>query len=546
MTLSNATDQHTGTGAYALATSEEIDAVRAILSENGHFPESARVAYLGLEDPRRDEDTVDRRFRVFLLDVAGARPKDVVVSVTNRLVESVIELDTATSGELPVLEEEFEVVEQLLAEDPRWLEALAKRDLDVEKRARRPALRRRFRIPGGIRPAHPARPCLRAEPPGGFGMGAPGRRAGRLRGCDEPQRGPGHRPGRRGHPGRARQLHRPGTHRTAAHHAEADLHHPARGPQLHRHRRQPRRVGKVEPGCRLRRARGPGAAQHFLRGQGPAAAHPQPRLDRRNGRPLRRPLPRAQLAELLRHRRIPGGPIRQLAGAGLRLPGRDPLHVRRGLQRPRRGPHHQERHLHARGGLVDPGQALGLVERHQLHPPQPPPGDLVLHHRRQLRLRLLLVPLPRRHHRVRGQGHRHRVHQRPPGRRLPVRLGNGAGPRRPVPPAPLRRPAGLRTRRRPGPRRGRGRRSRAHRSREPARQRLLAQAHGLHPRIRGDPRRRLVQGTHLGGVQPANPPTAWATPVGYKLHPAGQPTLLADEDSSIYRARDLRLQGTCG
>ena len=132
MTLSNATEQHTETGAYTLATSEEIDAVRSILSEHGHFPESARVAYLGLEDPRRDEETVDRRFRVFLLDVAGARPKDVVVSVTNGRVESVVELDTATSGELPVLEEEFEVVEQLLAEDPRWLEALAKRDLAVE------------------------------------------------------------------------------------------------------------------------------------------------------------------------------------------------------------------------------------------------------------------------------------------------------------------------------------------------------------------------------------------------------------------------------
>ena len=54
MTLSNATDQQTDTGAYTLTTSEEIDAVRAILSENGHFPDSARVAYLGLEDPRRN------------------------------------------------------------------------------------------------------------------------------------------------------------------------------------------------------------------------------------------------------------------------------------------------------------------------------------------------------------------------------------------------------------------------------------------------------------------------------------------------------------
>jgi primary-amine oxidase len=133
MTPSNAIAENTDLGAYALATEQEIALVRTILSENGHFPDSARVAYLGLEDPRRDATEIDRRFRIFILDTAGARPKDVVVSVTNRIIESVIELDTTASGELPVLEEEFEVVEQLLAEDPRWLEALAKRNLDVKK-----------------------------------------------------------------------------------------------------------------------------------------------------------------------------------------------------------------------------------------------------------------------------------------------------------------------------------------------------------------------------------------------------------------------------
>ncbi len=133
MTPSNATDRLTDIGAYSLATSEEIDAVRSILLDNGHFPESARIAYLGLEDPRRDCSEVDRRFRIFTLDVKGARPKDMVVSVTRNKVETVIELDTAVTGELPVLEEEFEVVEEILAQDQRWLDALAKRNLDVSK-----------------------------------------------------------------------------------------------------------------------------------------------------------------------------------------------------------------------------------------------------------------------------------------------------------------------------------------------------------------------------------------------------------------------------
>ena len=130
------------------------------------------------------------------------------------------------------------------------------------------------------------------------------------------------------------------------------------------------------------------------------------------------PSPDPVLAELLRHRRIPGGPVRQLAGTGLRLPRRDHLPQPRDQRRLRQPARDPQRHLHARGGLGHPGQAQRPLDRHQLHPPQPPPGDLLLHHHRQLRLRLLLVPLPRRHHRVRGQGHRRRLHQRLPGRRL--------------------------------------------------------------------------------------------------------------------------------
>jgi len=123
------------TGAYALPAAEEITAVRTALDEAGLFPESARIAYLGLIDPRRDGDpeAVDRRFRVFLMDTAGGRPKDVVVSATRAEVESVVELDTAVNGEMPVIDEEFEVVERVLSTHPEWLAALAKRNLEVEK-----------------------------------------------------------------------------------------------------------------------------------------------------------------------------------------------------------------------------------------------------------------------------------------------------------------------------------------------------------------------------------------------------------------------------
>src|SRR6478752_8639344 len=120
--------------AFRLATAEEILDVRAILQSEGHLGPRHRIAYLGLLDPARGaEPQADRRFRVFIHDVSGAAPRDVVVSVTQQKVLSAVVLDTAVTGELPVLEEEFEVVESLLATDERWLTALAVRGLDVQK-----------------------------------------------------------------------------------------------------------------------------------------------------------------------------------------------------------------------------------------------------------------------------------------------------------------------------------------------------------------------------------------------------------------------------
>ncbi|TFD80317.1 primary-amine oxidase [Cryobacterium sp. Sr8] len=125
----------TATAAYALATAEEISAVRGVLVGADLLGDSVRIAYLGLLDPPRgaEGERPDRRFRIFLHDTSGAAPRDVVVSATAGKVESVVVLDTAVSGELPVLEEEFAAVEELLTHDERWLRALADRGLDVQK-----------------------------------------------------------------------------------------------------------------------------------------------------------------------------------------------------------------------------------------------------------------------------------------------------------------------------------------------------------------------------------------------------------------------------
>lgn len=123
-------------GAYGLTTGAEITAVREILVEAGRWSETTRSAYMGLVDPPRGsagDGPVDRRFRAFLHDTSGARPHDVVVSVTQRSLVSDVELDTSMMGELPVLEEEFEAVEEILNADERWLTALGARGLDVAK-----------------------------------------------------------------------------------------------------------------------------------------------------------------------------------------------------------------------------------------------------------------------------------------------------------------------------------------------------------------------------------------------------------------------------
>ena len=122
---------------FTLPTEAEIRAVTAVLRSAGQFPDSARMAYVGLLDPVRGTDRttaeVDRRFRAFIIDKSAGTARDIVVSATREAVDSVTEVDSAHEGEFPVMEEEFEVVEEVLATDPTWLASLEKRGLPVEE-----------------------------------------------------------------------------------------------------------------------------------------------------------------------------------------------------------------------------------------------------------------------------------------------------------------------------------------------------------------------------------------------------------------------------
>ncbi|MCU4296169.1 primary-amine oxidase [Brevibacterium permense] len=120
---------------FTLPTEAEISTVTAVLRVAGHFPDTARMAYVGLLDPvrgtKRTAAEADRRFRAFILDKSAGTARDIVVSATRESVDSVTEVDSTQEGEFPVMEEEFEVVEEVLAADPTWLASLEKRGLSV-------------------------------------------------------------------------------------------------------------------------------------------------------------------------------------------------------------------------------------------------------------------------------------------------------------------------------------------------------------------------------------------------------------------------------
>ena len=91
------------------------------------------------------------------------------------------ELDTSVTGELPVLEEEFEVVEAILATDERWLKAIADRGLEIAKVRVAPLSAGVFGYPD-----EKGRRILRVlafyQDSRGLRLGAPDRRPGGLRG----------------------------------------------------------------------------------------------------------------------------------------------------------------------------------------------------------------------------------------------------------------------------------------------------------------------------------------------------------------------------
>ncbi len=119
------------------ATGAEYLAGRQILAAAGLLAESVRFAYYGLEEPPKHEvlgGSADRRLRAFLTDVSNGESSDVVISLGRQEVISRRSLDPLVDGQVPILDQDFAVVEECVRADPAWQAAMARRGLtDVTK-----------------------------------------------------------------------------------------------------------------------------------------------------------------------------------------------------------------------------------------------------------------------------------------------------------------------------------------------------------------------------------------------------------------------------
>ncbi|WP_406693065.1 primary-amine oxidase [Saccharopolyspora sp. ID03-671] len=118
-------------------SAEEVDALRAALEDAGLLGEHVRFTFVAPEEPdkaavlaHRPGEPVDRRFRAVLLDLATGVSHDTVVSTTRSAVDSVRRLDPVTDGQPPIIDTEFELVEEIVNADERWTSALRRRGID--------------------------------------------------------------------------------------------------------------------------------------------------------------------------------------------------------------------------------------------------------------------------------------------------------------------------------------------------------------------------------------------------------------------------------
>jgi primary-amine oxidase len=117
-------------------TAEEIEDATALLHRSDLMAESTRIAVLALEEPPKDVvlafrpgDRLDRRVRAVLLDAATGRSRTVLASLSRGEIDDVTEIDPATDGQPPIMLEEFVAVDEIVKADQGWRAAMARRGI---------------------------------------------------------------------------------------------------------------------------------------------------------------------------------------------------------------------------------------------------------------------------------------------------------------------------------------------------------------------------------------------------------------------------------
>ena len=126
-------DQTTGAHPLDPATAAEYLAGREIMAAAGLLAEPTRFAYYGLAEPPKDDvlttQANDRRLRAFLVNTATGESTDVVVSLKDHKVVTARTLDPPADGQMPILDSDFALVDEIVKADPGWRAAMARRGL---------------------------------------------------------------------------------------------------------------------------------------------------------------------------------------------------------------------------------------------------------------------------------------------------------------------------------------------------------------------------------------------------------------------------------
>src|ERR1700685_1540776 len=119
------------------ATAAEYLAGRDIMAKAGLLPEGdrapVRFAYYALAEPPKDDVLAgrakDRRLRAYLVNTSTGESTDVVVSLTGAKLITARTLDPPVDGQMPILDSDFALVDEIVKADPGWRAAMARRGL---------------------------------------------------------------------------------------------------------------------------------------------------------------------------------------------------------------------------------------------------------------------------------------------------------------------------------------------------------------------------------------------------------------------------------